>query len=365
MDKLATVDVLLPVYNCEQFIKEALRSILNQTYSVQYIYVLDDCSQDTTTEKVKSFKDSRIKLLTTDKNQGIVFQLNRGIKLSTSDYIARMDGDDISFPKRIEQQVQFMENNPDHIACSGGFYSIDQNQNLIKKVKLSNKPNNPYLTPAHQHFLQHPFLMVRSQALKAVYGYKNVQHCEDADLYYRLEEHGLLYNLDSYLGKYRIHSGSISSISRKNNLTQALHSQLMAIHLRRGKKYNYLDSLPSSFESDLNMTDSTIESFMELATLSLQLTQEEVKWLHLAFPIKFLQNIYNRQIVLTKKDYVFFKKLPYYINSSELNDADKKKVITQIIKFFQINKKEELSCIRKIYLHYLNYKYIIILHFRK
>ena len=97
------VSVLLPVYNVELYIEEALCSILNQTYTNFECIVIDDASTDRTVQIIESVKDDRIVLIKKEKNTGYTKNLNEGIKLCKGKYIARMDGDDISYPERFQK----------------------------------------------------------------------------------------------------------------------------------------------------------------------------------------------------------------------------------------------------------------------
>ena len=103
------VSVIMPAFNPQRYIRAAIRSVLSQTYVNFELIIVDDFSQDNTKEIVRSFSDLRIKLIENTKNLGISKSLNKAIKLLKGDYIARMDADDICFPKRLEKQVSYLE----------------------------------------------------------------------------------------------------------------------------------------------------------------------------------------------------------------------------------------------------------------
>ena len=103
------ISVLLPCYNSELYIGEAIQSILDQTYSNFELIILDDGSTDNTKLIIQGFEDIRIVLLSENENKGIVYQLNKGIENARGEYIARMDADDVSFPERLQKQVDFLE----------------------------------------------------------------------------------------------------------------------------------------------------------------------------------------------------------------------------------------------------------------
>lgn len=99
------VTVLLVVHNCELFIHECVRSILNQVYTDFELLVIDDCSTDSTLSIIRSFDDKRIRLVCMSENN-YINSLNVGLRMAEGKYIARMDGDDVMLPCRLEKQVK-------------------------------------------------------------------------------------------------------------------------------------------------------------------------------------------------------------------------------------------------------------------
>ena len=98
----------MPVFNAEKFLDAAIQSIINQTFANFELIILNDGSTDGSVGIIESYDDPRITLIHNHKNLGLVATLNRGIKLSTGSYIARMDADDISHPMRFEKQIELM-----------------------------------------------------------------------------------------------------------------------------------------------------------------------------------------------------------------------------------------------------------------
>ena len=304
-----TVDVVLPVYNGAAYLREAIQSLLDQTYSISNIFVLDDGSTDETIDVVKGFQSPLIQLYQSSENKGIVYQLNKGIELSSAKYIARMDADDVCFPQRLDKQITFLENNREYIACSGGFEQIDGNGNSINKILPSNAANDGYATPAYQHFLHHPFLVVKADSLKAINGYRLIHHCEDADLYYRLTNCGKLYNIKELLGKYRIHQASISNISESNNKIQSLHSQIASIFFRNNKFNLYSENQSLILHAYFKSNNPTIEKALHFSSDLYLLNEEDRDWLYVAFPIKYLQNIRMSGLKINTEDLLFYLKI--------------------------------------------------------
>jgi len=106
------ISVVMSVYNDEKYLREAIESILNQTFTDFEFIVVDDGSSDGSADIIKSYKDPRIRFFK-HENHGLVYSLNRGIREGSGEYIARMDADDISLPQRLEKQVGFLEKHTD------------------------------------------------------------------------------------------------------------------------------------------------------------------------------------------------------------------------------------------------------------
>ncbi len=122
------ISIIMGAYNCEKTLAESLDSILNQTYSDFLCYVCDDGSSDGTTSLIKAYaeKDSRIVFLKNDRNCGLAVTLNRLIAFCHTPYIARMDGDDIAEPDRLEKQINFLESHPEYDLCGSAVRYFDE-----------------------------------------------------------------------------------------------------------------------------------------------------------------------------------------------------------------------------------------------
>jgi glycosyltransferase involved in cell wall biosynthesis len=121
MSKNPQITVLMPVYNVSLYVKQAIESILNQTYTDFELLIINDGSSDNTRDEVLKISDERIRFEENEINIGLANTLNKGIELARGKYIARMDGDDISKLDRLEKQFQFLENNPDIDICGAGY----------------------------------------------------------------------------------------------------------------------------------------------------------------------------------------------------------------------------------------------------
>lgn len=127
------ISVVMPVYNGEKYLREAIDSILNQTCTDFEFIILNDASTDETEEIILSYDDPRITYARNETNLQIANTLNKGIALAKGKYIARMDADDISLPERFERQIKFMEDNPDIDVCGCSMKTFGM-QNVIYRV---------------------------------------------------------------------------------------------------------------------------------------------------------------------------------------------------------------------------------------
>jgi glycosyltransferase involved in cell wall biosynthesis len=118
------ISVLLPAYNCEKYITEAVNSILGQTFRDFELIIIDDGSTDDTRKILLDLarKDRRIKLILSRKNKGIVHSMNLAVKKARGKYLARMDADDVSLRTRLEKQYRFLEENRDVFLCGTSYY---------------------------------------------------------------------------------------------------------------------------------------------------------------------------------------------------------------------------------------------------
>ncbi|WOO40809.1 glycosyltransferase family 2 protein [Rubellicoccus peritrichatus] len=209
------VSVLMPVYNAEHYLKEAVESILAQTYKNFEFVIVDDGSTDRSLEVLNDFakNDSRIKIISRP-NTGIVGALNDGLKNCSGKYTARMDADDIAHIQRLEKQSNYLENNEDTIAVGSRVRMVDSEGDFIWDYQppINNNEILEQLSTGNGGALIHPAAMFRSKALMTVNGYKEKWcHIEDLDLYLRLSELGAFHNLSDALLDYRQHFTSANA----------------------------------------------------------------------------------------------------------------------------------------------------------
>ncbi|MCX6188609.1 MAG: glycosyltransferase [Bacteroidetes bacterium] len=262
MDPIITpkISVLMPVYNCRPFIEESVNSILNQTFADFEFLIIDDCSTDGTYEFLQSLTDARIKLIRKEENSGISESLNMGIDLARGEYIARMDGDDISLVTRFEEQFQIMSMNSEMVVCGSwlkilGTEKVYQNPETHEKILFSLLKSNP---------IAHPSVMFRKSVLASLKYDKTKEPAEDYELWTRLVFEGGFYNIQKPLLIYRQHEAAISCRNAKIQFQQYLYAR---IQLYKKLNYNNLiytdDLLMKYFVSDTAMTTKQFKLIMQ------------------------------------------------------------------------------------------------------
>ena len=226
------VSVVMPVYNGEKYLYEAIESILKQTYQNFEFLIIDDGSSDTSFEIIKSFSDYRIHLLRNNDNMGIVYSLNRGIANSRGKYIVRMDCDDISLPIRIETQVNFMENNPGVGICGSSIEIFGDNI----KPKLRRFEKNSIQNKANLLFfpvVAHPSVIMRKSLFKDFnLKYRSeFKNAEDYVLWVEASNYVPISNINKPLLKYRIVGNSVSrSANRDWSSRYNIHRQIYKLY---------------------------------------------------------------------------------------------------------------------------------------
>jgi glycosyltransferase involved in cell wall biosynthesis len=194
----------MPVYNCALYLAEAIDSILNQSFTDFELIVLDDGSTDGSAEIAKSYSDSRIVYHCNEKNLGLANNLNVGLRMAKGKYIARMDGDDISLPERLQTQFDYLESHPDIDLCSCGLQMFGTENTVW--VRESN-PEAVKITMMFYSPVLHASSVWRREAFEKhnLYYDQNAFPAEDYDLWARAIFHCRLANIPQVLYKYRIH----------------------------------------------------------------------------------------------------------------------------------------------------------------
>lgn len=230
---IPVISVLMPVYNAGSYLRDAIQSILDQSYKDFELIVLNDGSTDSSEEIIKSFSDPRIRYMINERNLGIVATLNRGIDLARGAYIARMDGDDLSLPNRFEIQLKYFESETEAaVVCSpaycitpAGNPAADWDADIMARTSQQIRS-----TLAKENCIAHPSVLIRAGILKK-YRYREAQKgSEDWDLWMRIVADGLkIIKTKERLLKYRIHFQSTTSL---HNASASVERKIIRVRKR-------------------------------------------------------------------------------------------------------------------------------------
>ncbi len=262
--KAPKVTVLMPVYNGEKYLKDAIESIIGQDFTDFEFLIINDGSTDGSGTIMASYSDPRIHIVNNEKNIGLVNSLNKAMELAFGEYIVRMDCDDISLKNRLSVQVKFMDANQ-NFGASGSYYYLLRNgtkaivdfplkENEIKCFMIFNCP------------IAHPSAIIRNSLIKK-YNLKyssDYLHSEDYDLWSRMSEISGLSNLSDVLLKYRVHANQITG---STHLASTRYKSVNAIRSRHLKKMGVEPSekemLVHNLVSD-GETPTSVEQFNEV-----------------------------------------------------------------------------------------------------
>ncbi|WP_071530750.1 glycosyltransferase [Selenomonas sp. CM52] len=219
------ISVIMPVYNQQNFIGAAIESILAQTYSNFELIILDDGSTDDSLKIIRSYTDPRIRVVWGKGNRKLVPPLNDGIRMARGKYVARMDSDDISLPRRFEEQVGFLEAHPDVDICGTFFRTIGRGINYVASYPIEH--NDIKLAQMFFCSFAHPAIMIRRSTIleKNLFYDEAFLYAEDYDLWSRMAWEGcVFYNIPKVLLRYRVGKFHISSVHgrRQKQLTHQI-----------------------------------------------------------------------------------------------------------------------------------------------
>lgn len=236
------VTVLMPVFNGEKYLREALESILNQTYKNLEILIINDGSKDQSEEIILSYTDKRIRYIKNQENIKLISTLNLGIKEAKGKYIARMDADDVSMLNRIEKQVCFLEENPSYILCGSNVKLIKNDQKTDEIIHYHNDSSDIKFALAFYCPFIHPTILIRKEILDMhnIFYDPLFLHAEDYYLWTKLVDLGDFVNLPEELIYYRIHEHQISTEYR----------EFQKIKMKEIQKEFLVDILKNKFTSD-------------------------------------------------------------------------------------------------------------------
>lgn len=287
------VSIIMPVFNGEKYLREAIESVLRQTYRNFEFIIINDCSTDRTEEIILSYSDPRIRYYKNEKNLHVAETLNRCISLAKGDFIARMDADDICMPKRIECQVRYLQKHSDLDGCGTWAIKIDSGG---RKTGFLRGYLNSEMAACSALFtvpFVHPSVMFRSPVIRKELYNMNIRGAgQDLELWSRLSIRGYRFNnIPIHLLKYRIHSENVSS---KNN-TRIYEITKRALS----------PSLNSFFDRELSENEFVLHrySFFIISRELRNIVSEDIddlvnerNWLEYVYKQNSIKGIFNQSV---------------------------------------------------------------------
>lgn len=248
------VSVLMSVYNGEQYLEEAIESILNQSFTDFEFIIVDDGSFDSTPSLLAHYKqrDPRVLIYRLDHNHGLSAALNFGIRCARGEYIARMDADDISLPQRLEKQVAYMTEHTEISLCGTWMQLIGENKGIIWRY-----PQQQEMIHSRMIFSNsfgHPAVIWRAAIFKqlCLFYDEDFQFAQDYELWSRALLSTKVANLDEVLVLYRVHHNSIGARYREEQIAvhQVIYRRLLSPLLTPTEKELKLHQKISTNQND-------------------------------------------------------------------------------------------------------------------
>ncbi len=214
------VSILMPVYNVSAYLGEAVNSILRQTFTDFELIILNDGSTDQTEDIILSFSDDRIRYIKNEHNSGLIFTLNKGIDMARAEWLARMDGDDISDPERIEKQWLYINDHPGTKVLATRVRLIDEQgtpKGRWKEDELMISPSAIRAFLPKNNCIAHPSIMINTGLIRQYRYDKSQLHTEDYDLWLRLAADKIqIHKIGEPLLYHRIHTSSVTRNDQEN-----------------------------------------------------------------------------------------------------------------------------------------------------
>ncbi|MGV8056678.1 MAG: glycosyltransferase family 2 protein [Smithellaceae bacterium] len=325
------ISVIMPVYNGERFIREAIDSVLNQTYQNFEFIIVNDASVDSTQQIINSYHDKRIVSLNLTWNQGVSNARNMGVDLSKGEFIAFADADDLYDLNRLQTQLDFLTKNPTIDVCGSYFVVLENSQEILIKHPLTDQEIKEHFFT--ENCIGQPSVMGKSGVFKKFRYNSTIKVSGDYDLWTRMATGGVVFaNVPHPLMKYRLHPAQISktkstllhitskticanySLTYLNNNIISEYSKAEEISLADFRKFIVELSVTCDKKSrDINTFRPLIAlQYKKLDTLGIisfaTLKVISYKY-HLDFPANYLLNIFLLSFIPIEKNSSLFDTL--------------------------------------------------------
>jgi len=221
--KAPKISVLMPVYNAAPHLKQAIDSILDQTYTDFELIIVDDGSTDNSLEIAGAYRDPRVNILQNKENLGISATLNRGIDHCAGQFIARMDADDYSYPLRLQKQIEYMDAHPECALISAATRVVSNDGGFVRQENFP--PEFFYYNLTFTCWIYHPTAMYRRNVVYEVGKYSE-PYSEDFDLWWKISREHVIHHLNEILLDYRESKSSLSAVLKLAEYEEAQHRQV-------------------------------------------------------------------------------------------------------------------------------------------
>lgn len=342
------ISVVMPTYNTDvSILKEAVDSILNQTFKDFEFIIIDDGSTNSSIEYLNSLQDQRVKIIRNDTNIGITKSLNIGLRAAKGKYIARMDSDDIAFPDRFEKQYAFMESHPDVFVCGtkvryfkDKLLSVTQQadqpkkESVFIKEKDSRGKKNTVITNTEMEDMEsyrvrmlftnpgpvHPTAFFNHEKLiqyNIEYN-EEIVYAQDYDLWMRVSSVGQICTLPEVLLYYRVHSGQITKAHRKkqvqcDQMTQRkLLEQLLGYITEEELSFHYKYS--SGYDSNAKISPRAVHWYERILSANKERKIYDQKKLVLyidSIKTRLIRQTFTQDMSKSEKGRLLFQYLPF------------------------------------------------------
>ncbi|MGB1211160.1 MAG: glycosyltransferase family 2 protein [Lacinutrix venerupis] len=272
---MTELTVIMPVYNGEAFLAEAIDSVLKQTFTNFKLLILDDNSKDDTANILDSYKqqDSRIEIITKTENVGPANLRNEGILHAKTEYIALLDADDIALPTRFEKQLLFLKNNLEYGVCGTWFTFFGDKKN--KTVKHEETHKQIKIQMLNNCCIGNPTVMLKKSHLAGLRFENQYVPAEDYALWSQLVYKTKFYNIQESLLQYRWHPNNISQTKAENlkkseNIIKKKQLLNLGITFKDANINAYLNAISLTRGLTKNEIKNTVEASKKLIALNVK-----------------------------------------------------------------------------------------------
>lgn len=246
----ALISVVMPVFNAERFLSQAIESVSSQTNKNFEFIIVDDCSSDNSYQICEEYKriDPRIKLFKNSSHHGVGTTLNFAINQSKGQFLARMDADDIMDSRRLEKQFNYFQKNTNVVCLGSWMKEINDKNEIIGDRTTPLLHKQIYEKMFYEMAIQNPTLMINKNLVPKDFSWcKTDGILDDLDLFFKLLQFGEFGNVGEYLMLYRIHENNLSLKNIKKTFNEALNIRKYAV-IKYGYKPTLKGKIVSFFE---------------------------------------------------------------------------------------------------------------------